>query len=116
MWQLMQAATVLFGSITGANSLQAALPDLSSSLAVLWEGHYHDMLLEAGHLVNGLYPPHLLAPGGGVHGEALGPGVDHPAVVHLALPLGQEPHADLVQGQDVLPAEAQVPHQDGAIH
>ena len=35
MWQLMQAATVLFGSITGANSLQAALPDLSSSLAVL---------------------------------------------------------------------------------
>ena len=34
MWQLMQAATVLLGSITGANSLQAALPDLSSSLAV----------------------------------------------------------------------------------
>ena len=33
-WQLMQAATVLLGSITGANSRHAARPDLSSSLAV----------------------------------------------------------------------------------
>ena len=68
------------------------------------------------HLVDGLHPPHLLAPGGGVHGEALGPGVDHHAVVHLALALRQQPHADLVQGQDVLAAEPQVSHQDWAVH
>ena len=35
IWQLMQAFTVLLGSITGANSLHADLPDLSSSLVVL---------------------------------------------------------------------------------
>ena len=68
------------------------------------------------HLVDGLHPPHLLAPGGSVHGEALGPGVDHHAVIHLTLALCQQPHTDLVQRQNVLAAEPQVSHQDGAVH
>ena len=46
--------------------------------------------------VDGIYPGHLLSPGGRVHGEALGPGVDHPAVVHLPLSVTQHPHTHIL--------------------
>ena len=35
---------------------------------------------------------------------------------HLSLALGQQPDAELVQGEHVLPGVLVAPHQDSAVH
>ena len=68
------------------------------------------------HPVDGRDPLRLLSPGGGVHSEGLLPGVDHPAVLSLALALLQQPHTHLLQGDDVLCPVLEVLHQDTPVH